>query len=302
VSLYTTTDLAAWDDLAAECPGATFFHRAPWLGAVADTTGGRFEGAIVELDGGAVGLVPIIRRPALAGWWAEGTSGDTGAFPAYGGLISTSRLSIEQVEAVYEALARAWTDLRVVGNPHAPGPHLPEGAGGRTTPAAPAQLLELAHVAPLHLKRDQELFFVPGPQEFQADMFGGLEPAAPPGLESRPRAFYYHLFRRADARQVAMLLLREQGQPVAGVLVGLDGAIATILGLAGTPAGQRVLVSQLAEGLGRGVRWLDLGPRATSLAIEVRATRHARPLAVWARQSAPLKLLTRLRRPPRRAS
>lgn len=297
MKLYWTTDLAVWDDLAAECPGATFFHRGPWLGAVADTTGGRFDGALVELASDAVGLVPIIRRPTLGGWWAEGTSGGTGSFAGYGGLVASSALTGEQVDQAFIAIAATLPDLRVVGNPHAVGPHLPAGAGGWRHPAASAQLVELAEVAPVPLRRDQEIFWVPGPQEFQADMLGSLEPAA-----ARPRAFYYHLFRRANDRQLAMGLLREQGQAVAGVLVGLDGAIASVVALVGPAAGQRVLLGHVAERLAPRVRWLDFGPQATTLALDLRATRYTRPLAVWTHQSPPLRLISRLRRPPRRAS
>lgn len=298
MKLYWTTDLAAWDDLAAECPGATVFHRGPWLGAVADTTGGRFEGAIVEWASDAVGLVPIIRRPTLGGWWAEGTSGGTGRFAGYGGLVASSVLTGEQVNQAFGAIAAVLPDLRVVGNPHAVGPHLPAGAGGLTHLAAPAQLVELADVAPGPCRRDQEIFWVPGPQEFQADMLGALEPAA----SARPRAFYYHLFRRAHTGQLAMGLLREQGRAVAGVLVGLDGPIATTLALVGPPEDQRALIAHLAERLVPAVRWLDLGPHATSLALELRAARHTRPFAVWMHQSPPLRLISRLRRNPRRAS
>jgi hypothetical protein len=298
VKLYWTTDMAAWEDLAATCPGASYFHRGPWLGAVAEALGGRFEGAICELASDAVGLVPILRRPALGGWWAEGQSGLSGPFASYGGLISPEPLTPEQVEAVFVAIAGTLPNLRVVGNPHARGEHLPREAGGTTHLAAPAQLIDLVEVPTRPLGKHQDLFWVPGPQEFQADMFGGLEPAG----AARPRAFYYHLFRRADAERLAMLLLREQGQPVAGLLVGLGGTIATNLGLVGSAAGQRLLLGHLAERLGPRVRWFDLGPQATALALDVPVKRHARALSVWTRQSAPLKLLTRLRRSPRRAS
>jgi hypothetical protein len=298
MKLYWTTDLAAWDDLLRSCPAATWFHRGAWLGAAADTTGGRFEAALCDWPDGAVAFVPMVHRRTLGGLSAEGMSGGSGPFASYGGLIGPRPLPIEAVDEAFRAIGRVVPDLRVVGNPHARAPHLPTEAGGRSELADPVHLLALAGRADIPLAPDQTLEWVPGPREFHADLFGSLETPQ----QARPRAFYYHLFRRANGESLAMLVLRAQGRPVAGLLVGLDGAIAYKLALVGPEAHHHLLIDHLGRHVGPTVRCLDLGPGA-HCPLGWPAERHASlPLTTWWRPSAPTTWLTRMRRNGQRVS
>jgi hypothetical protein len=298
MKLYWTTDLAAWDDLSRSCPAATFFHRGAWLGAAADTTGGRFEAALCDWPDGAVALVPMVHRRTLGGLSAEGVSGEIGRFASYGGLIGPRPLPIEAVDEVFRAIARVVPDLRVVGNPHARAPHLPTEAGGRTALAEPVHLLALGTRPDTPLAADQTLDWVPGPQHFHADLFGSLETPE----QSRPRAFYHHLFRRSGDESLGMLVLRALGRPVAGLLVGLDGAIAYNLALVGPDVHHRLLVDHLGRHVGPAVRCLDLGPAARPPLGWPAERRASLPLTTWWRPSAPTTWLTRMRRNGQRVS
>lgn len=298
MKLYWNTDMAAWDDLARSCPTATYFHRGAWLGAAAAAMGARFEAAICDWPDGMVAMVPMLKRPTLGGFSAEGLSGGEGMFAGYGGLIAPRPLALEAVDEAFGAISRVLRDLKVVGNPHARSPHLPVNAGGRPALAGPVHLLALDAAPTSPLGAQQDLLWVRGPQEFQADLVGSLEAPA----RARPRAFYYHLFRLAEGEGLALLVLRERGRPVAALLVGLEGAIAYSLALVGPDAYHRLLVDHLGGFLGPACRWLDLGPAASPPTDWPLQRRVSLPLTKWSRPSAPTEWLTRLRRNGQRAS
>jgi hypothetical protein len=213
-------------------------------------------------------------------------------------LIGPRPLPIEAVDEVFRAIGRVVPDLRVVGNPHARSPHLPTEAGGRTDLADPVHWLALGSHPDTPLAADQSLDWVPGPQEFHADLFGSLETPE----QARPRAFYYHLFRRATDESLAMLVLRERGRPLAGLLVGLGGAIAYKLALVGPEPYHRLLIDHLGRHVGPGVRCLDLGPGARCPLGWPGERLASLPLTTWWRPSAPTTWLTRMRRKGRRVS
>jgi hypothetical protein len=293
VKLYWNTDSAAWEDLVRLCPGATYFHRGAWLDAAARSLGARFEGAVCEFSSDVIALVPLVARHRLGGLLASGASGSESCFGAYGGLLSPYPLTPEQIDQVYQAIAANVPNLAVRGNPHNPWPHLPHAEAGYH------ESLRHSHVVPPQalspgtpLWPGLELLWIPGPREFHADLFGSLEPLG----HQRPRAFYYHLFRQAEERQLAMLILRLADEPVAGILLGMTDGIAFNLGLFARgcdPGLMAALLAQLPERLPPGLRALDLGPDVPKGAIPSHWPRERKPFGD--RQRLRFRLFERFR-------
>lgn len=255
--LYWNTDAEAWDALVRLCPGVTAFHRGAWLEAVASARGARFEGAICELGSDRLAFVPLLTRARFGGLTSSANSGAEPGFLAYGGLLSLTPLSAAQIMAVYAAIAAKLPTLALRGNPYAPGPHLPGGGFAASTYEAIAVDARTLPLGPA-LWPGLEALWIPGPREFHADLIGGLEPRG----SSRPRAFYYHYFRLAEAHETALLLLRMGDEPVAGVLLAFCDGVAYNLGLYARDQSRdllMLLLAQLPEHLPRGITRLDLG-------------------------------------------
>jgi len=56
---YRREDRGRWDAFVAQCPDATFFHRAGWLGVIEDALGHRCHYLLAERSGEIVGILPL---------------------------------------------------------------------------------------------------------------------------------------------------------------------------------------------------------------------------------------------------
>ncbi|MDB5100821.1 MAG: putative methicillin resistance protein [Cyanobacteria bacterium RYN_339] len=114
-----------WSEDLGRCPGATFFHTGPWLAAVSQAFGTRVERMRFELGRGRWALLPLSIRPLARGLLPLAVAGETGS---YGGLVAPEPLVDDEATACFDAVRTRFPNLQVVGNPFAPGPHLPWAA------------------------------------------------------------------------------------------------------------------------------------------------------------------------------
>lgn len=137
-------DDATWRDLAARCPGATFFHAPGWHRLQAERNGYMLATARFDFGPGHEALLPLAIRRTYRGVLREALSG---VGWGYGGLVATRPLSREQVDEAYEAVLDRYPDLVVIGNPFESGP---------STPSAGTHSAELTQAITL-LPADQQL-------------------------------------------------------------------------------------------------------------------------------------------------
>ncbi|MDB5407811.1 MAG: peptidoglycan bridge formation protein FemAB [Rhodospirillales bacterium] len=93
---------AAWDAFVAECPGATFFHRAGWQRVVGKSFGHRTYYLYAERDGAVRGVLPLvhIKSPLF------GNSLISNAFCIYGGPAALDDEARDALDARAIALMR----------------------------------------------------------------------------------------------------------------------------------------------------------------------------------------------------
>ena len=118
---------AAWEAFLARCPDAGFFHTPGWYRTWEESAGFRPDPALVRLADGSEALLPLAVAPKFRGLVREAHAG-LGA--AWGGLVAPAPLTAAQADAAYRLVRRRYPALRVTGNPHAAGAHMP--AGGAT--------------------------------------------------------------------------------------------------------------------------------------------------------------------------
>lgn len=302
MKLYWNREAAAWDDLAAQTEGRTYTHGAAWLEAAACASHGTWGVALAAFDSSRLAFLPVV-VPGREGFGPR--LAFSGALGGYGGLLSTEPLTTEQVDAVYAAVRRTHPDLGVRGNPrmgaearpYLPGPHT--GFQVLTQETRLAQRRALPAEAP---HGADEFWWVPGPQEFHADLIGRLEDD---GTGHRPRAFYYHLFRRAQADTLGLAVLKRGAVVVAAVLVGRSDDWAFTLAahsLCRDPAPLKRLMAQLPGRLWPEVTHLDLGVDFPLSALPGGWATVARPVPTLRRFSVPTQMLATLRPVPLEAS
>lgn len=97
---------ADWDQFVAQCPGASFFHRAGWKRVIERVFKHRARYLYAERDGVIEGVLPLIhiKSPLL------GASLVSTAFCVYGGPAATNDAAAEALDAAARALA---TELNV---------------------------------------------------------------------------------------------------------------------------------------------------------------------------------------------
>jgi FemAB-related protein (PEP-CTERM system-associated) len=81
VRALTADRIAAWDDFAARCSEATFFHRAGWQRVIAESFGHRTHYLYAERDGEIRGILPLVHIASRL----FGNSLVSSAFGVYGG-------------------------------------------------------------------------------------------------------------------------------------------------------------------------------------------------------------------------
>lgn len=290
---------AAWDALAAHATGRTFTHGAAWLAAAARACHGTWGVAIAEFSSSALAFVPVV-VPGREGFGPR--LAFSGVLGGYGGLLATEPLTAAQVDAVYRAVRREHPDLCVRGNPRGAAPHGPSPEMGFQRAVRETRVAHLSELpAPQAMPAEDEFWWVAGPQEFQADMFGRLEA----GPSQRPRAFYYHLFGEAPADRLTLAVLRRHDVTIAAALVGHEGDWAYLLGahaLCGDPAPLKRLVSQLPGRLGPAMTHLDLGCDFPTAALPGGWATVARPVTSYRRLSMATQMYASLRPVPLEAT
>ncbi|WP_432377743.1 FemAB family XrtA/PEP-CTERM system-associated protein [Duganella sp. P38] len=99
--LLDAQDQRRWDAFVAQCPEATFFHRAGWQRVLEQGMGHRTWFYYVEQDGAIVGVLPLCRvRSRLFGDWL-------GALPfcVYGGVAAATPAARALLDQAAQALA-----------------------------------------------------------------------------------------------------------------------------------------------------------------------------------------------------
>lgn len=235
----------AWERFLESCPHATIFHHPGWYRAHA-ATAGAIRCIHFQWDGGQEGLMPLIVRPKYKGLIKAASAG---AENGYGGLVSPTPLSSEQVEAAYAAVRTRHPNLRAYGNPHERYLNIPRNGAYLKRAEASTQVLPI--LAPenqrklmnetqqKHCKRAEkqgfrfEVISEPGPVE--VSRFYPLYEAhnASWGYRRwvRDREYFERLFRELGKQLV--LFLAWSGDRLSGFrLVGCQGPIVMDLYLA----------------------------------------------------------------------
>jgi FemAB-related protein (PEP-CTERM system-associated) len=90
-----------WDRFVAQCPDATFFHRAGWKRVIERSFGHRAYYLFAERDGSIQGVLPLVHVASML----FGKSLSSLAFCVYGGPIATNPEAIEALDRAARALA-----------------------------------------------------------------------------------------------------------------------------------------------------------------------------------------------------
>lgn len=94
-------DMARWDAFVAECPEATFFHRAGWKNAIERAFGHRTHFLFAEAGGRIEGVLPLAEIRSLL----FGHSLSSTPFCVYGGVAASSERARRALEDAAERLA-----------------------------------------------------------------------------------------------------------------------------------------------------------------------------------------------------
>ena len=90
-----------WDRFVAQCPDATFFHRAGWKRVIERSFGHRTYYLFAERDGSIQGVLPLVHVDSML----FGKSLSSLAFCVYGGPVATTSEAIEALDRAARALA-----------------------------------------------------------------------------------------------------------------------------------------------------------------------------------------------------
>jgi FemAB-related protein (PEP-CTERM system-associated) len=101
VKLMRAEDWQRWDKFVAECPGATFFHRAGWQPVIEQAFGHKTWFMYAESDGQIVGVLCLAEIKSRL----FGHSLSSLPFCVYGGIAATSDESRQALDAAAQALA-----------------------------------------------------------------------------------------------------------------------------------------------------------------------------------------------------
>lgn len=119
---HDTRAAAAWDAFVADCPGATFFHRAGWQRVIADVFGHDCHFLYAERDGRIGAVLPLARVKSLL--FGDALVGLP--FAVYGGVAFDDAGAADALETQAQALARRLgvdhLELRNTGRRHADWP------------------------------------------------------------------------------------------------------------------------------------------------------------------------------------
>lgn len=269
---------ARWEAFLATCPDANFFHTPGWYRVWEDVAGFKPSPALLTFDDGTQALLPLAIAPKFRGLVREAHSG-LGA--AYGGLVSPRLLTPAQAEAAYAAVRRRFPDLQVTGNPHATGPHLPEGGHqpGDDTLVAPVMpdaaaqraIMTKSRVSSLKAadKVGYTLETVTNPAEADVDRFYALyEAHSGKWAYKRWRqdaGYFRALFRRCGP-DLVLFLVHHEGELAGFRIMCTRGPIVMALHLARAEAYEKKQVSPwMVERSfdwcrAQGYRWLDFQP------------------------------------------
>lgn len=98
--------MPSWDSFVSQCPGATFFHRAGWKAVLEQAFGHRTHYLMAMQDGEIVGVLPLAElRSALFGHHLVSTP-----FCVYGGVATSSD---EVADALIERACQIAENLQV---------------------------------------------------------------------------------------------------------------------------------------------------------------------------------------------
>jgi FemAB-related protein (PEP-CTERM system-associated) len=103
VRALTAERVAAWDDFAAACGEATFFHRAGWQRVVAQSFGHRTHYLYAERDGAIRGILPLVHIASRL----FGNTLISNAFGVYGGPAALDAAARSALDAAAIALMKS---------------------------------------------------------------------------------------------------------------------------------------------------------------------------------------------------